>query len=155
MDEDTRNRLMYGLLQASQLVPKLEGMLRRLRAISMLLMMRRDNTQSKIIHAVHSFQDQLTAFETTSLQQMEKMFTKKSEYLDMYKESVTGDIESLRHLSSEVESLLRFSPDPHSNNLEKHAKRLIEVFRYVLNLWSVILGYDSPKDHHVENLFRY
>ncbi|XP_033757387.1 uncharacterized protein LOC117339786 [Pecten maximus] len=146
MEENTRTKLLCGLLDASKLVPKLESMLRRLRAISILLMMRRDNTRSKIIHTIHSFQEQLAAFEKRALDEMEEVFSAKSEYLDMYRESVTCDIESLRSLSSEVESLLRFTSGPSLKNHEVHAKRLIEVFSLVLNNNVVDLDVDDDID---------
>ncbi|OWF38264.1 E3 ubiquitin-protein ligase TRIM71-like isoform X2 [Mizuhopecten yessoensis] len=146
MEENTRTKLLCGLLDASKLVPKLESMLRRLRAISILLMMRRDNTRSKIIHTIHSFQEQLVAFEKRALEQMEEVFNSKSEYLDMYRDSVTCDIDSLRSLSTEVESFLRYTPGPSVNNNEVHAKRLIEVFSLVLNNNIVDLDVDDDID---------
>ncbi|XP_060064973.1 tripartite motif-containing protein 2-like [Ylistrum balloti] len=146
MEENTHTKLLCGLLNAGKLVPKLESMLRRLRAISILLMMRRDNTRSKIMHTVHSFHEQLAAFEKKALEEMEEVFNTKSEYLDMYRESVTSDIESLRSLSTEVESLLRYASGPSFKNHEVHAKRLIEVFSLVLNNNVVDLDVDDDVD---------
>ena len=129
MEADTRTLLQKSVTGGKKMVPRLEGKLRRLRAICMLLRMRKDNTAENIKKFVKQFHELLSNFESSTLASLESIYKDKSMYLSMYREATEEDIKTVATLINDSEKIVLFtSADTLSQEVEQHGRCLLEAF---------------------------
>ncbi|XP_062600683.1 uncharacterized protein LOC134262320 [Saccostrea cucullata] len=127
-DEDVRDVLQTMLASCRSLSPKLAGLIRRFKAVTTLLLMRRDSALSDLDKYTKILRSWVDDFDEKMRSAIQLAFSEKAAIVRAYREEVEEELSTLGVLLRESEKLLMASPSFNATQ-NKHGKTLVTALK--------------------------
>ncbi|XP_061171340.1 RING finger protein nhl-1-like [Saccostrea echinata] len=127
-DDDVRDVLQTMLASCRSLSPKLAGLIRRFKAVTTLLLMRKDSALSDLDKYTKTLRSWVDDFDEKMRSAIQLAFSEKAAIVRAYKEEVEEELSTLGVLLRESEKLLLTSSNFNATQ-NKHGKTLVTALK--------------------------